>query len=108
MELAYYIYRILRSQLMVMFSWGFSHPVVIRNGLRFSVNGFKHKGDVAVELSPMDEFRISLIKHGKVVRVIDGVYIDNLVQVIDEAVERVHDYEQRVREEYSLSHARAL
>ena len=37
MEMAKYIMQILRSQLMVMWSWGFNSPIAIENGLRFKV-----------------------------------------------------------------------
>ena len=50
MEMANYIYSILRSQPMIMFSWGFNNPLALANeeGLVFSVNGFKHKGNVKI------------------------------------------------------------
>ena len=48
MEMAKYIMRILRSQLMVMWSWGFNNPTAIENGLQFRVQGFKFKGIVEV------------------------------------------------------------
>ena len=50
MEMANYILKILRSELFVMFSWGFSNPIALANekGLKFKVNGFKHKGWVEV------------------------------------------------------------
>jgi hypothetical protein len=102
METANYIYKILRSQLMIMFSWGFHNPRAIENGLEFCTCGFKHHGTVSVEITPLDEFRITLKKKGQVVKVIDGVYVDNLVAVIDDAVERTSDYEQRVKEIYKL------
>lgn len=102
MELANYIYSIIRSKLMIMFSWGFHNPVAINNGLKFQVNGYRHTGAVTVELTPLDEFKVSLMKQGKVIKVIDGVYIDNLVQVIDEAVERVPNYENRVKQTYGI------
>ena len=107
MELANYIYRIIRSQLMIMLSWGFHNPIALKNGLMFSTRGYIHKGEVIVELTPLDEFRITLVKKGVTVNVIDGVYVDNLVQVIDNAVERVPNYEERVRQEYSLALAHA-
>ena len=41
MEMAMYIMRILKSQLMKMWSWGFNSPTALDNGLQFKVNGFK-------------------------------------------------------------------
>lgn len=104
MEMAKYIMQILRSQLMVMWSWGFNSPIAVDNGLRFKVQGFKFKGIVEVVYNEgWDLFDISFIKAGKVVKAIEGVYIDMLVGVIDNYVEKTADYGQRVKEEYSLS-----
>ena len=50
MTMAEYILKILRSKLIVMFSWGFHRPMALPNdkGLRFYVNGFKYSGRVDV------------------------------------------------------------
>jgi len=48
MEMAKYIYSILKSQLNIMWSWGFNTPVAIENGLMFKVQGFLFKGWVKV------------------------------------------------------------
>ena len=103
MEMAKYIMRILRSQLMVMWSWGFNNPTAIENGLQFRVQGFKFKGIVEVVYDEgWDLFDVRFIKDGKVIETVEGVYIDGLVQVIDDYVEKTSDYEKRVRELYSL------
>ena len=104
MEMAKYIMQILRSQLMVMWSWGFNSPIAIENGLRFKVQGFKFKGFVEVVYNEgWDLFDVSFIKAGKVSKTIDGVFFDMLVSVIDNYVEKTADYEERVRAEYSLT-----
>lgn len=93
MELAQYILSVLRTNLMVVFSWGFRNPVAINNGLRFFVNGFKHQGWVEVVYDEgWDLFAIRLIKGGKLVKEIEQVYVDSLVSTIDTAVERTADY----------------
>lgn len=103
MEMAKYIMQILRSQLMVMWSWGFNSPMAVKNGLRFKVQGFKFKGFVEVVYNEgSDLFDVSFIKAGKVVKTIDGVFFDMLVETIDNYVEKTTDYEQRVREEYQI------
>ena len=103
MEMAKYIMQILRSQLMIMWSWGFNSPIAIENGLRFKVQGFKFKGFVEVVYNEgWDLFDVSFIKAGKVVKTIEGVYIDTLVSVIDNYVEKTPDYEQRVRDVYQF------
>lgn len=105
MEMANYILRILRSQLMVMFSWGFNHPVALPNneGLRFNVQGFKFKGTVEVVYNEgWDLFDVRFIKNGLVIDTIEELYLDGLVDAIDRYVEKTDGYENRVKEEYSL------
>lgn len=103
MEMAMYIMRVLKSQLMVVWSWGFNSPKVIANGLSFRVQGFKFKGTVEVVYNEgTDLFDISFIKRNKVVEIIEGIYIDQLITVIDNHVEKVDNYKERVEAEYSL------
>ena len=102
MEMAMYIMRILKSQLMVMWSWGFHSPTTITNGLRFKVSGYKFKGIVEVVYNEgTDLFDVSFIKRNKVVDTVEGCYLDMLVNVIDNRVEKVDNYEERVKDEYS-------
>ena len=104
MEMAKYIMDILKTQLMVVWSWGFHNPIAIKNGLRFRVQGYKFRGIVEVVYNEgKDLFDVSFIKTNKVVMQIEGVYFDMLVEVIDCHVEKTADYEKRVRAEYSLS-----
>ena len=103
MEMASYIISILRTQLMVVWSWGFNSPIAIENGLRFKVQGFKFQGLVEVQYDEgADLFNVSFIKRGEVVKTVNGVFFDCLVEVIDNTVEKTSDYEERVKEEYSL------
>ena len=48
--MAEYIMAILRTQLMVVFSWGFHRPTALpdNRGLAFDVDGFLYKGRVEV------------------------------------------------------------
>lgn len=104
MEMAKYIMSILKTQLMVVCSWGFHNPIAIEDGLRFKVQGFKFRGIVEVKYNEgSDLFDVSFIKAGKVVKTIDGVFFDMLVETIDNYVEKTSDYEKRVKEEYSLT-----
>ena len=101
--MAKYILSILRTQLMVVWSWGFHQPIAIDNGLRFKVQGFKFKGVVEVVYNEgWDLFNVSFIKANKVIETIEGVYLDTLVDTIDCYVEKTSDYEQRVKEEYQI------
>ena len=104
MDMAQYIMSILKTKLMVVWSWGFNSPMAIPNGLRFKVQGFKFRGVVEVAYNEgKDLFEVSFIKRGKVVEVITDVYLDMLVDVIDNKVEKTADYKERVEQTYSLS-----
>lgn len=101
-----YILSILRMELMVVFSWGFHRPTALPNdeGLAFKVNGFKHKGWVFVRYNEgKDLFDVELRnKSLNVVRSIENVYFDQLVNVIDYAVERTSEYEKQVKKLYNI------
>jgi hypothetical protein len=104
MAMANYILSILRAQLMIMWSWGFNSPIAVNNGLRFKVQGFKFRGVVEVKYNEYtDLFDVSFIKRGKVIKTVDGVYFDTLVNVIDNHVEKTADYEERVKKTYSFT-----
>ena len=104
MEMAKYIMSILKTQLMVVWSWGFHQPMALENGLRFKVTGYKFRGVVDVVYNEgSDLFDLSFIKRNKVVKSIEGVFFDSLVEVIDDYVEKTTDYEKRVAAEYSIS-----
>ena len=67
-----------------------------KEGLRFSVQGFKYKGDVAVLYDEgADVFDVVLLDR-QPLRTVSPVYFDELVDRIDELVERVADYAARV------------
>jgi len=101
--MAKYIMRILKSQLMVVWSWGFKSPIAIENGLRFKVQGFKFSGIVEVIYNEgQDLFDIFFIKRNKVVESINGVYFDQLVEVIDDYVEKTTNYKEMVEAEYTI------
>ena len=67
-----------------------------KDGLRFSVQGFKYKGDVVVLYDEgADVFEIKLLNRTPEY-VVSPVYFDELIDRIDEMVEQVVDYEARV------------
>ena len=104
MEIAKYIMTILKTQIVVVWSWGFHKPMALENGLQFKVQAFKFRGIVEVVYNEgRDLFDVRFIKRGKVVNTIEGVFFDMLVDVIDDYVEKTADYEQRVAAEYSIS-----
>ena len=55
-----------------------------QGGLQFQVNGLKHKGTVRVQLKWIDTYTITFInKKGDAVKVVEDVYCDTLVDVLD-------------------------
>ena len=98
--MAEYILQILRSQLMVVFSWGFHRPTALpdNRGLVFKVDGFKYKGMVKVIYNVgADLFEIHL-DDGSIE---EDVYADQLVDIIDSMVERCDDYDKRILATYT-------
>lgn len=93
-----------RQSLTIVFSWGTHDIVAIENGLRFTVQGYLHKGKVEVVYNEGEDlFAVRLLKpDGSVKRVEEGIYIDCLVEVIDGLVERCENYAQKVKEDYSI------
>jgi len=106
MDMANYIYSILKNQLNIMWSWGLTNPYSLPNnkGLIFHVDGFLHHGFVTILYNGgKDLFNIFLLNNKMgIVKKIEGVYFDRLVDIIDAEVEKVEDYENRIRQEYSL------
>ena len=105
-RLAKYIWTILTSQPIILMSWGIDPKTVktIELGLEFHVQGFKHTGLVRVTLNEgLDLFEVSLIdENDKIVNTIESVLCDNLVAVIDDAVEKCENYQERISQEYQL------
>jgi len=98
-----YIMSILKTQIIVVWSWGFHKPMAVENGLRFNVQGFRFRGVVEVVYNEAwDLFDVSFIKGDKVINTIEGVYFDMLVDTIDYYVEKTADYEKRVKEECEI------
>ena len=91
MEMAKYILQILRTQPIVVFSWGFHNAYPICNGLRFSVNGYLHQGKVEVAYNEgADLFEVSTLNEdGSIKQQESDVYLDCLVNVIDGMVETI-------------------
>lgn len=101
MEIAQYILQKLLSQAVLVCSWGFNSPTTIENGLSFSVNGFKFKGVVKVVYNDVSNtFTVKLIKEGEIVKTIERICFDELINVIDNEVEKVSNYESIVEETY--------
>lgn len=101
-ELAMYIWSILKTQMTVIMSWGLdpSKARVINNGMEIFVQGFLHKGFVQITLNEgTDLFEIALLSEEReTLKFIDGIYLDCLVNTLDENIEKCENYEQRINE----------
>ena len=101
-ELAMYIWSILKTQMTVIMSWGLdpSKARVIDNGMEIYVQGFLHTGFVQITLNEgTDLFEITLLSEEReTVKFIDSIYLDCLVNTLDENIEKCENYEQRVSE----------
>ncbi len=102
--MAKYILAILRTQLMIVFSWGFHSARALENGLAFYVQGYKHTGRVEVIYDEgWDLFNVRTInKDGSVKEQQEGIYADGLVDSIDRMVEKTDDYAAKVRKTYGM------
>ena len=109
-NIANYIREILLSQLMVVFSWGAHNFKALgeseegEGGLEFQVNGFRHQGGVRIILNWLDTFDVYLLEDsGNVKEKVGDVYVDNLIPIVDNLVEKVEGYSERVKEEYGIT-----
>ena len=105
MQISNYIFQVLISKPIILMSWGFHNPMGGDNALMFKVNGFIHQGDVIVSYNEAsDLFDVQLLtKQGELVKAIENIYVDQLVDVIDEAVEHTADYATRIRNQYKFN-----
>ncbi len=102
--IAEYIRQILKLQQNKVWSWGTHNCETIKNGLQFKVQGFLMKGTVKITYDEgMDLFDLEFLPDDdKPRKAILGLYLDQLVSVIDENVEYCENYEERINEEYGL------
>ena len=78
-------------------SWGCHAWTVYKKlVLRFKVEGNHHKGHVYISLNFMDTFDIHLTStHGNIKKKIEGIYIDQLIDVLDKEIEYIPEYQNR-------------
>lgn len=107
LELAKYIWSILKKQIAIFMSWGVEPKSmrVIEEGLEFECNGFRHTGKVQIVLDEgKDLFEVYLIsENGEKVKTVEDVFLDNLVSVVDENIEKTEDYKERICREYGIT-----
>jgi hypothetical protein len=85
----------IRSVGPICWSWGMSEfGSIDGKGLVFRVNGHHHKGWISINLDWLDTFDVHLINtDGTIKKTFEMVYIDMLIDTIDNSVERVPDYQ---------------
>lgn len=103
-EIGKYILSILKTRIDIVSSWGLDPESLkpIKYGIEFHVQGFKHTGMVQLTLNEGEDlFEVSLVSEsGETVEMHESIFFDNLISVIDDAVEKTEDYEKRIAEEY--------
>ena len=105
-EIAGYILSIFRTNPFVVMSWGINPAsiTIVEVGVKFHVQGFIHTGFVQVVLNEGEDlFEVTLIsEEGETLRTIEHIFVDNLICVIDDAVEKCENYQERISQEYQL------
>ncbi len=105
-EIAGYILSIFRTNPFVVMSWGINPAsiTIVEVGVKFHVQGFLHTGYVQVVLNEGEDlFEVTLIsEEGETLKTIEHIFVDNLICVIDNAVEKCENYQERISQEYQL------
>ena len=105
-KLAGYIWSILKTQPFIVMSWGVDMNTIkpVEEGPEFHVQGFIHTGMVRIILDEgKDLFEIHLIPDSEgEEKVIEDVYLDMFVSVIDRNLEKTDDYEKRISDTYDI------
>ena len=76
-------------------SWGaYNWGIYVKNHvLRFTVQGHHHKGHVYIAVNGMDTFNVYYTTNrDNIVDTVEGIYIDEIIDVIDRRVERLESY----------------
>ena len=105
-EIAGYILSIFRTNPFVVMSWGINPAsiTIVEVGMKFHVQGFIHTGFVQVVLNEGEDlFEVTLIsEEGEILNKIEHIFVDNLICVIDSAVEKCENYQERISQEYGI------
>jgi len=93
-------FSLIKARRTIMWSWGARNWTNINNkGLLFRVSGFKHKGKVLIALNGSDLYNVILLNtRDRVIDTIEDLYFDDLVNAIDNRIEKTENYEKDVRE----------
>ena len=105
-EIAGYILSIFRSNPFVVMSRGINPAsiTIVKVGVQFHVQGFIHTGFVQVVLNEgADLFEVTLIsEEGETLKTIEHIFVDNLISILDNEIEKCENYEERISQEYQL------
>ena len=110
-EIAGYILSIFRINPFVVMSWGINPAsiTIVDVGVKFHVQGFLHTGYVQVVLNEGEDlFEVTLISEDgetlktETLKTIEHIFVDNLICVIDSAVEKCENYQERISQEYGI------
>ena len=103
-EIAGYILSIFSTNPFVVMSWGIASINIVEVGVKFHVQGFIHTGYVQVVLNEGEDlFEVTLISEdGETLKTIEHIFVDNLICVIDEVVEKCENYQERISQEYQI------
>ena len=80
-------------------SWGFHNPIAYadKNGcyvLRFTVRGNLFRGHIYVALNGADLYDVYYCSNrGNIKMISEGLYCDNITEVIDEKIEKIASYQ---------------
>jgi hypothetical protein len=79
----------------IYWSWGVSRLTNVNNkGLLMKVNGHHHKGYVFIVLGWEDLYKVFFIStHGNIKDTKEGIFFDMLVEVIDNRIEKIPQYQ---------------
>jgi len=91
-DMAKFILKILYYDPPIVWSWGFHEAEVIKNGVRFKVQGFLHQGFVEVVYNEgLDLFDISFFREDRTIiseKSLNGIYGEDLVNILDLSIEK--------------------
>jgi hypothetical protein len=87
---------VLTHNKIIYFTWGVSKKYnVDSKGLLLKVNGHHHKGYIFITLTWEDLYNVHLIStHGNIKESIEGIYFDQLTEIIDNKIERIPQYQK--------------
>jgi len=100
------VFKLILSGGSITWSWGATNFKNFSNkALTFSVNGFKHKGIVAITYNKVpDLFNVEIrTSHYNLVEEVNDVFVDQLIDVIDKLVETDDDSSEEYKKQVENS-----